>query len=71
MYIFKISKSYEYFRDQVNNLFNSLVMYGIEVWGAAYLQKYLGKTDRLLKRVRGFSFQRNCVLRRWESETLK
>ena len=27
--------------------------------------------DRLLLCDRGYSFERNCVLRRWESETLK
>ena len=40
MYILRVCKSYGYSKDQLNNLFNSLMMsvflYGIEVWGAAY-----------------------------------
>ena len=49
-----------YAKDQLNNLFNSLVMsvflYGIEVWGAAYQRKYLDRIDRFLKRAHWFGF---------------
>ena len=49
-----------YSKDQLNNLFNSLVMsvflYGIEVWGAAYQRKYLDRIDRFLKRAHRFGF---------------
>lgn len=60
MYILRVCKSYGYSKDQLNNLFNSLVMsvflYGIEVWGAAYQRKYLDRIDRFLKRAHRFGF---------------
>lgn len=60
MYILRVCKSYGYSKDQLNNLFNSLVMsvflYGIEVWGAAYQRKYLDRIDRFLKRTHRFGF---------------
>ena len=63
MYILRVCKSYGYSKDQLNNLFNSLVMsvflYGIEVWGAAYQRKYLDRIDRFLKRAHRFGFVTN------------
>ena len=60
MFILRVCKSYGYSKDQLNNLFNSLVMsvflYGIEVWGAAYQRKYLDRIDRFLKRAHRFGF---------------
>ena len=60
IYILRVCKSYGYSKDQLNNLFNSLVMsvflYGIEVWGAAYQRKYLDRIDRFLKRAHRFGF---------------
>ena len=60
MYILRVCKSYGYSKDQLNNLFNSLVMsvflYGIEVWGAAYQRKYVDRIDRFLKRAHRFGF---------------
>ena len=60
MYILRVCKSYGYSKDQLNNLFNSLVMsiflYGIEVWGAAYQRQYLDRIDRFLKRAHRFGF---------------
>ena len=56
MYILRVCKSYGYSKDQLNNLFNSLVtsvfLYGIE----AYQQKYLDRIDRFLKRAHRFGF---------------
>ena len=60
IYILRVCKSYGYSKDQLNNLFNSLVMsvflYRIEVWGAAYQQKYLVRIDRFLMRAHRFGF---------------
>ena len=60
MYILRVCKSDGYSKDQLNNLFNSLVMsvflHGIEVWGAAYQRKYLDRIDRFLKRAHRFGF---------------
>ena len=60
MYILRECKSYGYSKDQLNNLFNLLVMsvflYGIEVWGAAYQRKYLDRIDWFLKRAHRFAF---------------
>ena len=60
MYILRVCKSYGSSKDQLNNLFNSLVMsvflYGIEVWGAAYQRKYLDRIDWFLKKALRFGF---------------
>ena len=60
MYILRVCKSYGYSKDQLNNLFNSLIMSvflcGVEAWGAAYQRKFLDKIDRFLKRAHSFGF---------------
>ena len=60
MYILRVCKSYGYSKDQLNNLFNSLIMSvflcGVEAWGAAYQRKFLDKIDRFLKRAHRFGF---------------
>ena len=40
-------------------------------WNPHQAQKMGGFPSNYLFYYRGFSFERNCVLRRWESETLK
>ena len=60
MYILRVCKSYGYSKDQLNNLFNSLIMSvflcEVEAWGAAYQRKFLDKIDRFLKRAHRFGF---------------
>ena len=54
MYIIRICRFYGYSKDQISKLFDSLILslilYGIEVWGAAYKGKYLDRVDKFLKR---------------------
>ena len=60
MYILRVCKSYGYSKDQLNNLFNSLIMSvflcEVEAWGAACQWKFLDKIDRFLKRAHRFGF---------------
>ena len=60
MYILRVCKSYGYSKDQLNNLFNSLIMSvflcEVEAWGAACQRKFLDKIDRFLKRAHRFGF---------------
>ena len=60
MYILRVCKSYGSSKDQLNNLFNSLVMsvflYGIEVWGAAYQRQYLDRIDWFLKKALNYTW---------------
>ena len=47
LYILRLCKAYGYSKEQLDKLFESLIMSvfldGIEVWGAAYQSKYLDK----------------------------
>ena len=60
MYILRVCKSYGSSKDQLNNLFNSLVMsvflYGIEVWGTAYQRQYLDRIDWFLKKALNYTW---------------
>ena len=66
MDILRVCKSYGSSKDQLNNLFNSLVvsvfLHGIEVWGAAYQRKYLDRIDWFLKKALRFGFTKKKQL---------
>ena len=55
-----VNQFYGHSKDQLNNLFNSLVMsvflYAIEVWGAADQRKYLDRIDIFFKKAHRFGF---------------
>lgn len=60
LYILRVCKYYGYSKDQLSALFDSLIMslflYGIEVWGSAYEDKYLNRIDRFCKRAFKFGY---------------
>jgi hypothetical protein len=67
LYILRICKYYGYPKDQISTLFDSLVfsliLYGIEVWGAAFKGKYLDRVDKFLKRAYRYGYtSKNYVL---------
>jgi hypothetical protein len=67
LYILRICKYYGYPKDQISTLFDSLVfsliLYGIEVWGAAFKGKYLDRVEKFLKRAYRYGYtSKNYVL---------
>ena len=56
LYILIVYKSYGYPKEQLDLLFQSLIiiisvfMFAIEVWGCCYYDKYLKRIDRLFAR---------------------
>ena len=58
-YILRVCKFYSYSPDQLNKLFDSLIMslfmYGIEVWGMAS-QKYLNRVDKFCRRASRYEY---------------
>jgi hypothetical protein len=67
LYILRICKYYGYPKDQISTLFDSLVfsliLYGIEVWGAAFKGKYLDRAEKFLKRAYRYGYtSKNYVL---------
>jgi len=52
LYILRVCKFYGYSQDQLNKLFDSLILslfaYGLEVWGSAS-KKYLDRIDNFCK----------------------
>ena len=60
LYILRICRHYGYPKDQLCMLFHSLIislfLYGIEIWGSAYQDKYLSRIDRFCKRAYNFGY---------------
>ena len=60
MYIIKVCKFYGMSREQLDLLFDSLIMsvltYGVELWGCAYYNKYLCQIDKLVGRARKYGY---------------
>ena len=54
MYILRVCKSYDYSRDQLTKLFETLILSlftdAIEIWGSALLKKYFKKIDQFFRR---------------------
>ena len=59
LYILRICKFYGYCQDQLNKLFDSLILslfaYGLEVWGSAS-KKYLDRIDNFCKRAYRYGY---------------
>ena len=60
-YILRVCKYFGYPKEQLTKLFDLLIMflYGIEIWGAAYQGKYLGRIDKFFKRAFRFGYTNN------------
>ena len=60
MYIMRVCKHYGLSKKQLDLLFNSLIMpiiiYGIELWGCAYYDKYLSQTDSFFGRAYKYGY---------------
>ncbi len=56
LYIIRVRKYYYFPIKQLDILFRTLIMpiltYGIELWGGAYVNKYISQIDRFIKRAR-------------------
>ena len=54
MYILRVCRSYGYTKENLNILFESLILslfyYEIEVWGSAIQNKYLQRIDKFFRR---------------------
>ena len=61
MYIMRVCKYYGLLLEQLDFLFDSLIMsiftFAIELWGCAYESKYLNQIDKFIKRAHG-----NCYI---------
>ena len=59
LYILRVCKFYGYSQDQLNKLFDSLILslfaYGLEVWGSAG-KKYLDRIDNFCKRAHRYGY---------------
>ena len=59
LYILRVCKFYGYSQDQLNKLFDSLILsllaYGLEVWGSAS-KKYLDRIDNFCKRAYRYGY---------------
>ena len=60
MYILRVCRLYGYMKENLNLLFESLILslfyYGIEVWGSALQNKYLQRIDKLFRRAYRFGY---------------
>jgi hypothetical protein len=60
MYILRVCRSYGYTKENLNLLFETLILslfhYGIEVWGSALQNKYLQRIDKFLRRAYRFGY---------------
>ena len=60
MYIMRVCKYYGMSSEQLDLLFDSLVMsvltYGVELWGCAHYNKYLRQIDKLVARAHKYSY---------------
>ena len=60
MYILRVCRSYGYTNENLNLLFETLILslfhYGIEVWGSALQNKYLQRIDKFLRRAYRFGY---------------
>ena len=60
MYILKVCRLYGYTKENLNLLFESLILslcyYGIEVWGFALQNKYLQRIHKLFRRAYRFGY---------------
>jgi hypothetical protein len=60
MYILRVCRSYGYTKENLNLLFETLILslfqYGIEVWGCALQNKYLQRIDKFLRRAYPFEY---------------
>ena len=65
LYILRVCKFYGYSLNELttlyNNLITSLFNFGIEVWGAAFNAKYLGRIDRFNKRAYKYGYTSNLI----------
>lgn len=66
MYIMRVCKYYGLSKKQLDLLFNSLIMpviiYGIELWGCAYYDKYLSQIDTFLNRAYKYGYTCKRIL---------
>ena len=60
MYILRVCRSYGYTKENLNLLFETLILslfqYRIEVWGSALQNKYLQRIDKPLRRAYRFGY---------------
>ena len=60
MYILRVCRWYGYTKENLNILFESLILslfyYGIEVWGSALQNKYLQRIDKFFRRAYKFGY---------------
>ena len=60
MYILRVCRWYDYTKENLNILFESLILslfyYGIEVWGSALQNKYLQRIDKFFRRAYKFGY---------------
>ena len=60
MYILRVCRCYGYSADQLNKLFDSLIMslfyYSIEVWGSALQKKDLDRIDKFFRRAHRYGY---------------
>ena len=60
MYILRVCRLYGYTKENLNLLFESLILslfyYGIEVWGSALQNKYLQRIDKFFRRAYRFGY---------------